>query len=229
MTSPAPFPGGRRLEIAGESLWLMPHRALYWPERSAVLIADTHFGKAATFRSHGIPIGDDSLNADLDRLTDLVTQTAARRLVILGDLLHARRGRSPETLERVTGWRRRHPELSIELIVGNHDRAAGPPLREWEIAVRPADVHEAPFVYRHHPTSSPQGFVLAGHLHPKVVLRFDAKGQVKLPCFWLRPEFAVLPAFGSFIDSAAIKPAAGDALYAIAEDAVHDVTRLATV
>jgi hypothetical protein len=36
--------------VAGEKLGLFAERAIYWPARSTLLVADPHFGKAATFR-----------------------------------------------------------------------------------------------------------------------------------------------------------------------------------
>jgi hypothetical protein len=54
----------------------------------------------------------------------------------------------------------------------------------------------------------------------------EAGGKVKLPCFWVREGSMVLPAFGSFIDSAAVRPATGDTVYAVGEGALHNVTSL---
>ncbi|OAI54176.1 hypothetical protein AYO47_03365 [Planctomyces sp. SCGC AG-212-M04] len=218
--------GGVEVSVAGERLVLHPEKGVWWPGRRTVFIADTHFGKTATFRAHGVPIGDETLQHDLERLSELVAETSCERLVILGDLIHARRGRSLVTLDRITAWRRRHAELAIELVKGNHDRAAGPPLEEWAIKILPDRFEEDPFVYRHDPVAAAESFVLAGHLHPKVVLPMEAGGKAKLACFWIRAGLMVLPAFGSFIDSAAVEPAEGDAIYAIAERSVHDVTPL---
>jgi DNA ligase-associated metallophosphoesterase len=212
--------------VANERLVLHPEKALWWPARRTVFIADTHFGKTATFRAHGVPVGDETLEEDLSRLSEVIADSGCDRLVILGDLIHARRGRSPVTLDRITEWRRRHPALAIELVKGNHDRAAGPPLEEWDFQILPDSFREGPFVYRHDPTASAEGFVLAGHLHPKIVLPMEAGGRVKLPCFWIRDGVMVLPAFGSFIDSGRVEPEAGDAVYAVGEGAVHDVRGL---
>ena len=47
-----PYP----VRLAGEELWLLPEKALYWPAQQALLIADVHFGKAAAYRSLGQPV-----------------------------------------------------------------------------------------------------------------------------------------------------------------------------
>jgi len=216
--------GAHRITIAGEDLQLLPQKALWWPARRSLLISDTHFGKTATFRQHGIPVSDHTLEEDLARLSDAVHSTTADRLVILGDLLHARRGRSPETLARVTHWREEHSSLHVELIRGNHDRSAGPPLDDWRIAIL-SDAHrEGPFAFCHAPGEVEGAYVLCGHLHPKAIVNLGAGTLSKLPCLWIRPRWAVLPAFGSFIDSAPVAPEADDRVLAIADGQAHDVT-----
>lgn len=214
---------GFAISICGEKLHLLPQKALWWPAASAVLVADTHFGKEATFRTRGIPIADYTLRSDLVRLADILQLTAARRLIVLGDLLHSRAGRSPKTLGEVTAWRRRYSAVECELVKGNHDRAAGPPPEEWNIRTRPDDDREGPFILAHAPNEQTSGFVIAGHLHPKVRLYEQGQPSLKFPCFWLRERVLVLPAFGSFIDSAPIAAKEGDRIFAIAGPSVQEI------
>jgi uncharacterized protein len=225
---PLEFRAAGRLEIrlAGEALVLLPEKALWWPARGCVFIADTHFGKTATFRAHGVPVCDGALADDLARLSHVLEDTRASRLVILGDLLHARRGRSHETLARVSAWRDQHREVHIQLVSGNHDRSAGPPLHEWRMELLADSHQEGPFCLRHHPHASTTGYVLAGHLHPKAALAMEGGASAKLPCFWRQEHVMVLPAFGSFIDSAVVKPGERDSIYVLADNSVHDVTPL---
>src|SRR3954462_2682161 len=117
--------GTHEIEFANESLHLLPDRAVYWPARSTLLVADVHFGKCATFRSLGVPVPAGGTQKDLLRLTRLLEQTNARRLVILGDLVHARAGRSPEITDAIAAWRGTHLQLRIMLVRGNHDRSSG--------------------------------------------------------------------------------------------------------
>ena len=42
--------------VAGEKLVLLPERVAYWPAKKALFVADFHLGKAASFRSAGIPL-----------------------------------------------------------------------------------------------------------------------------------------------------------------------------
>ncbi len=119
------FPQPMTVTVGGELLVLLPELAIWWPRTRTVLLTDTHFGKTATFRSHGIPIGDETLARDLERLSRLVKSTRAERLIHLGDLLHSRHGLTAATVDRLMDWRAAHRELAIALIAGNHDRASG--------------------------------------------------------------------------------------------------------
>ncbi|MCF5637432.1 DEAD/DEAH box helicase, partial [Pseudomonas syringae] len=44
------------ITLAGEELWLLADKAIYYPARRALLIADAHFGKAAAYRKLGQPV-----------------------------------------------------------------------------------------------------------------------------------------------------------------------------
>lgn len=208
------------VEIAGEALTLLPERAVYWEREKALLIADPHFGKIATFRASRIPMPDGSLHADLARLTQAIKRTGAETLYVLGDLLHAAKGRDTETLNAVRGWRESHPDLQVVLVRGNHDLRAGDPPDDWGMRCVDAPYSIAPFVFAHHPGEAEDGYVLAGHLHPLAQIFGKGKQVMKLPCFRFGQRGAVLPAFGGFIDGMVIPPAPGDRIFLIAGEAV---------
>src|SRR5581483_12363457 len=51
--------GGReviRVGLQGESLLLLPERALLWERTGTLVVADAHLGKAAAFRAAAIPL-----------------------------------------------------------------------------------------------------------------------------------------------------------------------------
>src|SRR5690606_18769940 len=98
-----------------------------WDRERTLFIADPHFGKAQTFRSAGIAAPERSHGADLVILTELIEQTGADRLVILGDLLHSRSGVRQTVLDALAGWRSRHQALDLLLVRSNHDRSSGDP------------------------------------------------------------------------------------------------------
>lgn len=205
--------------IRNEQLDLLPERAIYWPREQAVIIADLHFGKAATFRASGMPLPDGHMQDDLARLSQAMTRTHAKQLWILGDFIHAKRGRDSRTLEMIANWRSAHKDWQIMLVRGNHDLSAGDPPEAWNIDCVDDPVICPPFVFRHDPQKHPSGYVFGGHLHPMLGLH-SAGTMLKLPCFWFSHGAAILPPFGSFIDGSTIRPNVGDKLYVIADDTI---------
>lgn len=210
----------------GEELVLLSQRALFWPRTATLLVADTHFGKDAAFRTAGIALPAGVLDQDLARLETVLAQTRAERLVVLGDFFHARTGRTADTLAAIRAWRDRHNTLAVLLVRGNHDHHAGPPPEEW----RMDDAGEAlllpPFLCCHAPAEPgipDESYRLAGHLHPMVSLRQRAAGQLRLPCFYFGRRQALLPAFASFAGGCTITASVGDRVFAISPAGVHQV------
>jgi uncharacterized protein len=198
---------------------MLGEAALYWPARETLLIADAHFGKAASFRAGGIPVPDGTTQGNLARLESALALTRARRLVCLGDLLHARAGRAEGTLAAVTAWRSQHRELAWLLVRGNHDRHAGDPPEEWAVGCVDAPLVEGPFVLQHEPDTGGTGYAIAGHVHPAARV---GRGKLaeQLPCFLFGERLALLPAFGEFTGTALVRPQRGDRVFVLAEGEV---------
>lgn len=214
------------LDWAGETLTLLPERALFWARARTLVLADPHFGKAAAFRAGGVPVPAGTTADDVARLDRVVRATGAARVIILGDFFHARAGRAPDTLKRIERWRRAHADLSIELIAGNHDRQAGAPPEEWGIRVHDRPLHEGRFLFCHEPPGSlSRGrFALAGHVHPTFSLE-DRAGRLRAPCFHFAERLALLPAFGSFTGGQSVPILPGDRVFLVGDD---DVVGLGT-
>lgn len=98
--------------LAGEQVLLLGARALYWPARKALLIADLHLGKADVFRRAGIGLPSGGTGDDLDRLSALLHQHAVDTLWILGDVLHGAAHRAA-WYRQWQGWREQHATLEI--------------------------------------------------------------------------------------------------------------------
>jgi len=210
--------------IAGEELQLLPERGIFWEREQTLLVADPHFGKAAAFRAGGVPVPRGTTTENLRRLDDAIHSTNARRLVFLGDFLHAREGRAPETLRVLNEWRSTHAAMDMLLVRGNHDARAGDPPRELDIRCDNGPVREAPFVFAHHPVTSDDGYVLAGHIHPGVWLHGAGRQYERLPCFWFGERTAVLPAFGEFTGLASVDVREGDGVWVVAGSEVLRVS-----
>lgn len=207
------------IELEGERLFLHPHRAILWPERSTVIIADPHFAKDDIFRRSGIALPRGPALTDLQRLTDLIAVHSCTRLVVLGDFLHGTTQSGDSFLHEFGLWRRAHGGVTVDIVVGNHDRRE--PAREWQQIVgwHMASLVERPFVLAHEPRADGRGYVLAGHVHPVMHLRRRGGGE-RFPVFWRRKGGLVLPSFGSLTGGAEIEVQAGDQLYAVGPERV---------
>lgn len=211
-----------RINIAGEMLVLLPERAAWWERSRTVLVTDMHLGKSATFRGAGVPV-PETTRADLMRLDYIIGRTRAERLVILGDLIHARSGRVAASMDAFCEWRGTRRELCVELIRGNHDQRAGDPPPEWCIGCNTGPVMDGAFVYRHDPGEDERGYMLCGHLHPAVRMHGNG-GSLRAPCFWFGERCGVLPAFGSFTGASVVRPRRGDRVFAVGEGSVIEVS-----
>ncbi len=191
-------------EVAGTTVRFLADRAVYWPARERLLLADLHLGKGDVFRAAGIPVPTGGTALDLTRLDALLRITEAKQLWILGDFLHGRRSLAAEQ-----EWREllaAHPAVSTSVICGNHDRALDPVA--LAVTMMPEDVDDGPFRFRHHPR--PRGdtgahHVVCGHTHPVVRLP-GLPGR--FPAFALNPGELVLPAFSRFTGGLLIEDAA---------------------
>lgn len=208
--------------VAGETVLLLPEKALYWPAQKMLIVADIHFGKAAAFRALGVPVPRGTTTENLTGLDALVDAHGAEHIVFLGDFLHARAAHASATQQAMLAWRERRSSLRLTLVRGNHDRHAGDPAAQLGIALVDEPHEIGPFAFCHHPDIDTPGYALAGHIHPVYVLatRFDA---LRLPCFVVGSERMILPSFGSFTGGHAIRPEPGDTIYVSSGDAVHCV------
>lgn len=210
------------IEVAGEQLLLLPQKALFWPRERLLVVADIHFGKAAAFRSLGVPVPRGTTAENLAALDALVDLHGARGIVFLGDFLHAKAAHAPATQRALHAWRERRPDLSLLLVRGNHDRHAGDPAARLRIELVDEPHARGPFAFCHHPELAAGGYVLAGHVHPtfRLTSRFDS---LRLPCFLVGPRRMILPSFGAFTGGHPVTPAPGERVYVSSGEAIHSV------
>jgi DNA ligase-associated metallophosphoesterase len=208
--------------LAGEQVLLLPEKALYWPSRKILVIADIHFGKAASFRAQGVPVPRGTTSQNLAALDALMAQHDTDEIVFLGDFLHARAAHASATLAAMIAWRQRNSRLRLTLVRGNHDLHAGDPSAALGMHIVDEPYTVGAFSFCHHPDIWGPGYVLAGHVHPVYVLssRLDS---LRLPCFLAGPTRMILPSFGAFTGGYAITPGAAEQVYVTSGEAVHSV------
>lgn len=179
--------------VAGAQVVLHGEGALFYPAESALLVADTHFGKAALMRRRGLAVPSGQSRDDLQRLSGLIEDFKPRRLIVLGDFFHHRPLSGEPFLQLFPQWLAQHRGISVEAVVGNHDRhAAG-----LDVGIPWHDfIDMGPFRLCHEPEPVAGRHVLAGHLHPVLTLQVAAD-RLRAPVFWFRDQVSVLPSFGA--------------------------------
>lgn len=194
-----------------------------WRDKSTLIVADIHIGKAAHFRKAGVAIPPDVNRDNLWRLAALLLDHRPERLLILGDLVHSHHNREWDDF---VDMRRNFTNCEFVLIRGNHDVLAQNAYDGASIHVHP-QMTEDQFSFVHEPgeddTSNEELVEVCGHLHPAVRLKGAGRQSLRLPCFWLTDRRLVMPAFGAFTGTFAISPAKTDRVYAIAGKRVIEV------
>lgn len=207
------------IEIGGERVELLPERAAWWPAARTLVIADLHLGKEHAFAAVGIGLPGTILDETLERLAWCVELTGAERVVIVGDLLHAKVGTTPEVIGRVGSWRRT-VKARILLVPGNHDRDVGEIADVWQVEPREREFISGPFRFVHEPDEGDDAaFTWSGHLHPAVRLS-GGQDSISLPCFCIGERVGILPAFTLFSGKATSAVNLTDQAWAIADERV---------
>lgn len=199
---------------AGE-LVLSALRVAYSAEFKALFVADVHLGKAATFRSLGVPVPAGTTQENLDKLSECIAEFKPLSIYFLGDLLHAKTAHNPDLLGKLLAWRVRHTELAMTLVRGNHDSKAGDPPTSLNISVVEEPFMLGGFALCHHPQTVPNALVLAGHEHPVVVLNGKGRSRARLPCFYLKEDQLILPSFGAFTGGYQVLPQPGELVFPV--------------
>lgn len=220
------------IDVAGQHVTLTRERAAFWHERSTLLVADLHLGKAHALAAGGRPVSDAVLRGvtaeTLERLGALVSAFEARRVLVLGDLLHAPVGVTPALLDQVATWRRAC-RVPMALVPGNHDRSVHSPARAWNIDVLSVKVVDGPFTFVHDPAQADgltETVRWCGHVHPAIALA-AAGDRLKLPCFVVGRSRVMLPAFSRFTSGGPFESCPGDRVVAVAETALYALPEVA--
>ena len=187
------------IHLFNQRLRLLDDKALYLPDIETLLVSDVHLGKAESFQSFGIPVSSQMNEENLDRLRQIIQQTKAKKLFILGDLFHSKQSLVPEVL---IGWDTFLKEIAADvcLIVGNHDRRLVSELPPLNMDCQVEAIRVGPFLLSHEPAVRHEAELnICGHIHPVVGLR-SRTDSLRLPCFFVEKDQRrlTLPSFGEF-------------------------------
>lgn len=210
------------IQCQGEDLELLPERAVFWPARKILFIADLHLGKSRHFQKSGIAVSNALETADLEILLQVVSSREVEHCIVLGDFLHSYENRSTEKFLELIA----QSGVKFSVVPGNHDRFVSDNSELMSSLVWLDEKHEVkPFTCMHDANMKlPGEFALAGHIHPSVRLKGFGKQNLRLPCFWVSNEFLILPAFSLFTGTFTIQPETRDSIYVIADKKVVKVS-----
>ena len=88
-------------------------KLFFWEEQKTLFVADPHFGKATVFRKAGIPITEKTTQDDLNKLSEIIRLSGSKRIIFLGDFLHARQSRTQVLRNLLYLWREDFPDLEL--------------------------------------------------------------------------------------------------------------------
>lgn len=222
------------IKIQNRVLTLCAPGGVYDASTESLFVADCHFGKDATFRSHSIPVPTGSNLSTIEKINRMLSRLVVSRLVILGDMFHDRSALTRETIQDLDTFFEIHHKLDFFLVPGNHDANIHKLPEYWNVSLIQAGNHLDDLILSHYPlrldrtdhvSQSSHGdgldlsdkIILCGHLHPAI--RIGSRGeQLKLPCFMHRDQNLILPAIGDFTGTQIIQPKRTDQVWIIAEN-----------
>ena len=202
---------------------LHPLKAVFWEEEQTLLLADLHLGKASHFRKAGIGVPGQVEQDNLLRLHLLLKEFEPQKVLFLGDLFHSDHNRNWEEFGQFI---ESHPEVSFELVPGNHDILSDHHYQRYGLVLHPEHYEVGPFCFCHDPEDAGDSglYHLSGHLHPGVRMLGKGRQGLRLPCFYFGVEQGILPAFGRFTGYATVRPKKSDKVFVIVEEQVWDVS-----
>lgn len=209
-------------------IWLDGRRALWLGRARLLVVADLHWGYAASHRLTGnlLPAwGDEELAG---RLGELISTYQPAEVIWLGDSLHTLAGREPA--ENFL----RNAAVSTTIVSGNHDRRwrrdVGQGRAPQVSSELPASLMRAGFFFHHgHLTlPTPVGCVeVTGHHHPALSWNDGAGGRWKLPALVVSARRLILPAFSPWAAGSPWNQMLGEdeTLFAISPKRIFAVSR----
>ena len=184
-----------------------PRRRCTGRREKTLFVADFHLGKAASFRSAGIPLPSGTTTENVERLDRAIDTTGAQAVVFLGDFLHSAEGRAhahARALRRVARARTRRS--SSRSCAATTTRTPATRREAWGVALHRGGRAPRPL---HRSTTSPAQRAAATRSRATSIPPCASPARassLRLPCFWFGARYGVLPAFGAFTGTAEVLP-----------------------
>ncbi len=178
--------GGHEFTIVGKT-------ALFWPGRSALILADLHLEKGSWFAVRGQMLPPYDSQATMDRIATLIRQTGATQVWCLGDNFHDDAGPDRMAADARAQLADLTQAVDWHWIAGNHDEN----LPDGIGGTLHTEAEVDGLVLRHHAVSGEGRPELSGHFHPKI--RTSARGRtVTRACFVRGATKLIFPSFGAY-------------------------------
>jgi DNA ligase-associated metallophosphoesterase len=206
--------------LQGRQFWLTAERCLFWESRKTLIVSDLHFGKTGHFRKAGIPIPATIYKEDLQRLWQQVQYFQPEEIIFVGDLFHSYSNQEHDWFMK---WRSDFPNLTMHLVMGNHDIRAKEQFEAMNLIVHEDCLKIDEFCFVHdfeHEMEDDNIYYISGHIHPGIRIIGNGRQSLCFPCFYFTPQYAILPAFSRFTGLAMIVPKRDENVYAIVENSL---------
>ncbi len=185
----------KEIKFANSTLILTNKRAIYHADTKSLILSDLHLGKATHFRKNGIPISNNIVLNDLNRLAELIEFFKPIQVVVAGDFFHAA---ANGEIDLFKNWRKNYNTIDFILVKGNHDRLNLEVYQEIGIELIKDKLNLNDFIITHIPKIKPIDFEICGHIHPEVAIKGIGKQKLKLPCYVINEKQIILAAFSEF-------------------------------
>lgn len=214
--------GIHKVTIGSADMVLVADKAMFWPAKQLLLIADLHLGKVNHFRKAGYPVPVSANDRNTAIIIDLLNRYKPGRMIFLGDLFHSHYNEEWEVLGQVM---KHFQNTSFELVMGNHDIMSTLQYDRHRVVVHREQLVIDKIILTHEPLQEvPEGFYnLAGHIHPGARLYGKGRQALLLPCFYFGLNNGLLPAFGSFTGLYPVRVVKGDKIFVIVEGEIIEV------
>ena len=173
--------------LVADGIVLDGRLALFHQVEGWLAVADLHFGYELSQRAAGRLVPLWGMATVSERLTRLVEEYAARRLIILGDLVHDKTARR----EAAELLRELATRCEVVVVAGNLDRH----LRGHVEMVDSWETDQFHFHHGHCEAEAGGRIQIIGHHHPAAVITDGAGLRLKCPAFVQQSSCWIMPAF----------------------------------